>query len=183
MDNAPTPAKKSPVKKKKRNDFQFFMDFVDKLVENVLIFMLISVLCCVWLQVLGRYLPFIKPFPWTEEIARWLLVWLTFLGASHVAKTSSFTRVDFFVRKTSKSIQKGLGIFTKICILAYTGWFSCKSLIVFTTVAVFERGPTTQLPMLLMRSAVFVGMAVTFLQMLSSGGIYLEEPEEEGSSV
>lgn len=167
----------------KKNGFQEFMDFVDSLVKKLLIFMMMCVVCCVLLQVLGRYIPFIKPFTWTEEIARWLLVWLTFLGASHVAKASSYTRVDYFVNKLSPKAKKYVGIFDKLCMLAFSGYFAFKSLIVFTTVSVHELGPATQLPMLLVRTSVFVGMAITFLQMLSAGGILLLDPDEEADSV
>jgi len=183
MDEPSISTNNNKPKKRKRNDFQQFMDFFDKLVETVLISMMCGVLICVWLQVLGRYLHFVKPLPWTEEIARWILVWLTFLGASHVAKTSSFTRVDFFVKKASPKVQEIIGIFNKLCMIGFTGWFTYKSFTVFTTVSVHELGPTTQLPMLIMRSAVFVGIGITCLQMLANGGIYLEAPEEEEQSV
>ena len=149
-------------KKKKRNAYQEFMDFVDSVVKELLIFMMICVVLCVLLQVAGRYLPFIKPLPWTEEIARWLLVWLTFLGASHIAKSSSYTRIDIFTSKMSPKVQKVISVISKLCMLGFVGVFAAKSLIVFTTVSVHEKGPSSQLPMLLMRSAVFVGMIITF---------------------
>ena len=171
------------VKEKKKNGYQKFMDVIDKIIEALLLAMLIAVLVCVWLQVSGRYIKIVRPFPWTEEIARWLLVWLTFLGASHVAKTSSYTRVDFFVKKMSPKAQKAVNIFDKLLILGFSGWFTYKSFRVFTTVSTQERGPTTQLPMIVMRAAVFIGMGITFLQMLSSGGIHMIEPEEEEQTV
>lgn len=55
-------------KKKKRNAYQEFMDFVDSVVKELLIFMMICVVLCVLLQVAGRYLPFIKPLPWTKKL-------------------------------------------------------------------------------------------------------------------
>ena len=170
-------------KKKKRNAYQEFMDFVDSVVKELLIFTMICVVLCVLLQVAGRYLPFIKPLPWTEEIARWLLVWLTFLGASHIAKSSSYTRIDIFTSKMSPKVQKVISVISKLCMLGFVGVFAVKSLIVFTTVSVHEKGPSSQLPMLLMRSAVFVGMIITFLQMLSAGGIFLTDPEEESETL
>ena len=168
---------------KRRNGYQEFMDFVDGLCKKLLIAMMIMDLACVLIQVVCRWIPSIKTPSWTEEIARWLLVWLTFLGASHIAKTSSYTRVDFFVEKMSPKVKRAVGVFSKVCMLAFSGFFSYKALVVFTTVSVHEKGPSTQLPMLLMRSAVFVGMIITFLQMISAGGIFLEDPEEEESSV
>lgn len=42
-------------KKKKRNAYQEFMDFVDSVVKELLIFMMICVVLCVLLQVAGRY--------------------------------------------------------------------------------------------------------------------------------
>lgn len=166
-------------KLKGKNGFQKYMNFIDFLIQKLLIFMMICVVICVVLQILGRYIPFIKPFTWTEEIARWLLVWLTFLGASHIAKSSSYTRVDFFVNKMSPQVRKIVGVICKLCMLSFTGYMAYKSLFVFTTVSTHELGPSTQLPMLILRSAVIVGMTVTFLQMISAGGLFLLNPEEE----
>ena len=182
-NTAPDENVQQPVKKKKkRSDFQLFMDFLDSLFEKLLIFMLIAVLICVWLQVLGRYISIVKPFPWTEEIARWLLVWLTFLGATHVAKSSSYTRVDFFVAKFPAKLQKVVGIFDKCCMLAFTGWFAYKSFVVFTTVSTHELGPTTQLPMIIMRAAGFTRMGISFLQIISAGVLLLLSQEDEEMS-
>lgn len=168
---------------KKKNTYQEFMDFVDELVKKLLILMMMCLVACVLLQVVGRYVPFIKPFSWTEEIARWMLVWLSFLGASHIAKSSSYIRVDFFVNIMPQGVKKVVNTISKLVMLAFTGWFAYKSFIVFTTVSTHEVGPTTQLPMLLVRSSMFIGMAITFLQMLSAGGLMLLDPEEEAASV
>ena len=168
---------------KKKNTYQEFMDFVDEVVKKLLILMMMCLVGCVLLQVVGRYVPFIKPFSWTEEIARWMLVWLSFLGASHIAKSSSYIRVDFFVNIMPQGVKKVVNTISKLVMLAFTGWFAYKSFIVFTTVSTHEVGPTTQLPMLLVRSSMFIGMAITFLQMLSAGGLMLLDPEEEAASV
>lgn len=100
-----------------------------------------------------------------------------------IGKSSSYTRIDIFTSKMSPKVQKVISVISKLCMLGFVGVFAVKSLIVFTTVSVHEKGPSSQLPMLLMRSAVFVGMIITFLQMLSAGGIFLTDPEEESETL
>lgn len=49
------------------------------------------------LQVFTRYV-INAPFTWTEELAKMLFVWITFLGAAVIAKRSAHIAIDFVTR-------------------------------------------------------------------------------------
>lgn len=53
--------------------------------ENLVTFLMISVTLCVLLQVIARFVIKI-PIPWTEELARYLLIMVCFLGGIIVSK-------------------------------------------------------------------------------------------------
>jgi len=61
----------------------------------------------VFLQVLNRYL-LNNPLSWTEEVARIIFVWITFLGAFVAVTTNSHIRVVAFVRRFSVPTQEVL---------------------------------------------------------------------------
>lgn len=165
-------------KKKKRNAFQEFMDFIDDIVMNLCVIFMFLMFVLVLLQVFSRYLlPF--SLSWTEELARFLMLWLIFLGASHIAKASSYIRVDFLVKKMSGGIQKALNILAKLTILIVSGYFAWLSFTVFTTTAVREVSPSMQIPMIIPRFSMVIGFALVFLQAISSGGMMLLSNEEE----
>jgi C4-dicarboxylate transporter DctQ subunit len=58
-------------------------------------FIVLSGACEIFL----RYTPGMKSLSWSDEIMRYLNIWLIFLGASLTAKTNSHMSMDFFVRK------------------------------------------------------------------------------------
>ena len=51
------------------------------------------------LEIFFRYTPGFQSFGWSDEIMRYLDIWLVFLGASLAAKTNGHMAMDFFVRK------------------------------------------------------------------------------------
>lgn len=93
--------------KTKRNLFQEYMDFIDRIVKWLCIGLMLFMLIVVLFQVISRKIPFIGSFSWTEELARYLMLWLVFLGSSHIAEASSYIRVTFLVREAFCKDAKG----------------------------------------------------------------------------
>lgn len=169
-------------KKRKRNSFQEFMDFVDVIVMHICVVLMFAMFVMVLLQVISRYLlPF--SLSWTEELARFLMLWLIFLGASHIAKASSYIRVDFIIKKMPFFVQTALNVLIKLIILAVSGYFAYLSFTVFTTTAVREVSPSMQIPMLIPRFSMVIGFALVFLQALSAGGLTLLPNEEDEGGI
>lgn len=59
------------------------------------------------LQIFARYL-FHSPFIWPEEVARLLLVWMTFIGAAALARRGGDLAVDTFVEMLPRLPRRGL---------------------------------------------------------------------------
>lgn len=55
---------------------------VDKALRTILVVLVVALVSSVAWQVLSRYL-LTDPSPWTEELARFLLIWIGMLGASY----------------------------------------------------------------------------------------------------
>ena len=51
--------------------------------------------------------------PWGEELARFFLIWLTFLGCSMAIKQDCHLSVDFFVRMAPQKIRLIIGLIVK----------------------------------------------------------------------
>ncbi len=60
----------------------------------------------VW-QVLSRYL-FVVPAAWTEELARFLLIWIGMLGAAYAYRQGSHLGVDLLANKLEESGRQRL---------------------------------------------------------------------------
>jgi len=61
--------------------------------EKALIIGFIAMTAIIFLQVIFRYF-LLQSLSWSEEVARYLFVWLTFLGASVVARSRSHIMVE-----------------------------------------------------------------------------------------
>ena len=66
--------------------------------DDFTLFLFICLLVAATLQVLSRYV-LEAPLPWTEELARFLLVWVAFLGSASVARRKMHIAVEFFSNK------------------------------------------------------------------------------------
>ncbi|MBA7570198.1 hypothetical protein ES708_11946 [subsurface metagenome] len=68
---------------------------------------------------IGRY-TISKPVPMADELGAYLLVFITFLGASYVLKEKSHITVDFVVRMLSKRVAGWLNVVTDIMSILVT---------------------------------------------------------------
>ena len=59
----------------------------------------------VFLQVLYRYI-FAQPLQWSEELARYLFVWLSILGATLAVQKKGHFGLDFFYKMVSNRFQR-----------------------------------------------------------------------------
>lgn len=56
---------------------------------------------------------------WTEELARYLLIWVSLLGGAVAFGTKGHLGVDFFVGKFDPAVQKLLAIFVHLVVLFF----------------------------------------------------------------
>lgn len=71
---------------------------VTLLLEKLLIVMMFAIVVTVSWQVFSRFV-LSDPSSFTEELSRYLLIWIGILGASYAYKTKAHLGLDFFVSK------------------------------------------------------------------------------------
>ena len=86
---------------------------------NVALILLVAVLVMdvVW-GVFTRY-ALGEQAQWTEELARFLLVWVSLLGAASAFESQGHLGVDYFVRKFHPEVQKPLAMVTQVIVLLF----------------------------------------------------------------
>ncbi len=65
--------------------------------------------------------------PWPEEISRFALVWLTFIGAALAAKRQSHVLVDFFVSFLPERARCALAVLVNVVLLLFLVLFFALS--------------------------------------------------------
>ncbi|MEY4245981.1 MAG: 2,3-diketo-L-gulonate transporter small permease protein YiaM [Verrucomicrobiota bacterium] len=63
--------------------------------------------------------------PWTEELARFLLIWVGMLGAALAFQRSGHLGVDYFVGKLHEDSRRWMRVFTWLVILFFAGSILC----------------------------------------------------------
>ena len=95
-------------------------DYPNRLEDYLSIFVLVLLVLDVSLQVITRYV-FNKPLGWTEEIARYLLILLTFVGGPIAARKNSNVSLDFMLVNAPCKTKKLLGTITDVIELFFYG--------------------------------------------------------------
>jgi len=99
------------------------MRFLKRLYENALeILALIaftSLIFLTFLQVLSRYV-FQTPITFTEEMGRFLFIWISFLGAAIVMKHDKHIRLDLLQEKVHQNVRSMIDIMVFLLIFAFS---------------------------------------------------------------
>jgi TRAP-type C4-dicarboxylate transport system permease small subunit len=71
-----------------------------------------------FVQVVSRYV-FGVSFFWAEELARFSMIWIAFLGAAVGVSQKAHTRIDFFINLLPKPARKWVEIFDNLVCLVF----------------------------------------------------------------
>jgi uncharacterized RDD family membrane protein YckC len=94
---------------------QRISDIANRITEGLLVVILSGMAVVVFLQVIFRYLLNLPLF-WTEEFARYSLVWASLLGSAVAVKRGQHIAVTIFMDRLPKALRRGLTIFALISV-------------------------------------------------------------------
>lgn len=132
-----------------------------------------AIVAVVFGQVVSRFL-FNAPFSWSEEVARYLQVWLIMLGSAACLRKGLHLTVDYAVHSLPESTRRSLrivslaGILLFLCVVFASG----IALIAATS---SQRTPALQVPIWVVYLALPVG---SLLMLLESAALMLTAIDE-----
>ncbi|KYO66908.1 TRAP transporter small permease [Thermovenabulum gondwanense] len=143
------------------------MRFFNNIEEYLVIVLIFAMTIVVTLQVIFRFI-LKASLPWSEEFARYMLVWATFLGASIGVKRGAHIGVEAFTMLLPKNIKKYIQYFAIIlCIIFCLIVFKESISIIQKQIINHQVSPAMRIPMWWAYMAIPTGMlfmAVRFLQ-------------------
>jgi len=89
-----------------------------KLENAIIILVVLGIVASIFLQVIFRYV-IQAPLSWTEELARSLLIWLTFVGAALALREGGHFALDVLIGKLPAKIRAGF----ELVLMAITAIF------------------------------------------------------------
>lgn len=81
------------------------VDSAGRLLGQLLALLMLALVASVAWQVLSRYLLAV-PAPWTEELARFLLIWIGLLGAAYAYRTGSHIGFDLLSNRLGAPVSR-----------------------------------------------------------------------------
>jgi TRAP-type C4-dicarboxylate transport system permease small subunit len=136
----------------------------------------------VFYQVFTRYF-LSDPAGWTEEIARYLLVMVVFIGASMSVRKNNHIQVDFLYRLMPRWLGRTLSTLVDLVRVAFLGYATWLTWLLTQRIGE-QRMAIVELPMGIVFSAMLFGFALMFLRSLQvawrhwkAGYSVLERPE------
>lgn len=92
---------------------------IERIFEFFCGFSIAALVVVVSAQVISRALKI--SLPWAEELARFFMIWLTFIGCSLAVCRKGHLSVDFFVNMAKPKLRFFIGSLTHIIIIAFFG--------------------------------------------------------------
>lgn len=137
---------------------------VNALMEKLLLVTGVAISVILFAQVLARYMG--ASLSWSEEVGRYLLVAITFLGATVAYKRANFIGLAGFGAKLGPAMERAIVRLLQLLTLALFGlitWFG-----VFYTVTSWEQASTAvQMPMSIPLSVIPLSGIVFLLHVLA----------------
>ena len=92
---------------------------IDKSLAAVLVTLMVIMVITVSWQVITRYL-LNSPSSYTEELATYLLIWISLLGAAYALRARAHLGIDFLVRRMSQDRQQMMRMVVHSVVIAFS---------------------------------------------------------------
>ncbi|EAZ81026.1 TRAP transporter small permease [Algoriphagus machipongonensis] len=143
--------------------------YLDKWISHLLIFLMALMVLNVTWQVVSRYV-FQDPSSFTDELSRYMLIWVGMLGAAYVAGKNDHLAIDILLTKINEKAQDKLMILINCCILVFALVVMVigGANLVYLTFILEQKSATLQIPLAFIYGIIpFSGLLVIYYQLVS----------------
>jgi len=144
-----------------------FLKFLDEHAEEIALVILMACMSVIiGVQVFMRYV-MKSSLSWSEEIARYMFIWLIYIGISYGVKTDRHINVDAVRRILPKKINAIVSAISDLIFLLFSIIVVAAGMKVATKIFMSgQRTPALQIPMGLIYMAVPVGFTLVTIRLL-----------------
>ncbi|MBT8299415.1 MAG: TRAP transporter small permease [Maribacter sp.] len=121
---------------------------IDKFLANFLVIIMAIMTINVLWQVASRYI-LGSPSSFTDELARYLMIWIGILGAAYVSGRNMHVAIDVLPRRLRQNTQKKLMLIVRILIILFclVAMVIGGSRLVYITYVLDQNSPALQVPL------------------------------------
>ncbi len=136
---------------------------LNSITEKILFVLLSAMTLIVFSQILFRYV-FQTPLYWSEEAARYIMIWIVFLGASIGIRKGSHLGFTWFVDKSGSKVRKVCALVAHVGLLAFALNITYYGTII-TLQNTEQLSPGLQLPIAFVYACLPVGGVLCIIQL------------------
>ena len=138
-----------------------FNDLLLSLCKYAIILMVPLMTGIIFVQVILRYV-FQSPFSWAEELARYLLIWITCLGSAYAIRDGMHISISYLQSKLKGSTQTVVRMVIYVLTLGFF-IYCIKEGMLFSLAQWTQLSTAMQIPMTFPYIAIPIGFAIMFL--------------------
>ena len=147
----------------------------DNFEKTICILLMSSMTSIIFLQFVMRRV-FNNSLPWSEELARYLFIWLIYIGISYGAKMKSHIKLELAVVKLPAKIQPFFVILAELLFLGFAlfiVYFSWE--VVQRQIFLGQTSPAMRLPMSVVYAAPMVGFFLASIRQIQVIVLYVKD--------
>ena len=140
----------------------------DNLEEFIIVPPIFAMSIIIFIQVICRYV-FQNSLTWSEELARYMFVWLVYFSVSFTARRQKHIRIDAAINLYPKKLRPYIEILSEIIVLAFSIFIAVTGVTVFHKIAWSgQMSPAMGIPMQFVYAAPMIGLALTAIRQLQT---------------
>ena len=139
---------------------------LDKIIELLLVSILSAMVINVLWQIITRYFS-ASPSSFSDELARYLMIWLGLMGSAYVSGKKEHVSIDYFLKKLNHKKKVLLNRLIDFIILFFAFFVMIigGGHLVFVTIKLEQLSPSLQIPMGFVYSVIpLSGLIIIFYQ-------------------
>ena len=129
---------------------------LEKVCDAACVMLGFVVLGCMCLGIATRYIDGLTPFLWTDDLARYAMIWCAFLAASSALKKGQFLCFDLLVKALPDRFGRVMALLSDVLMLVFMACF-LKYGLAFLPITFLQRSSAMHLPMFYPYLALFAG--------------------------
>ena len=143
---------------------KWLSDTLNKISIYMVVLSMLSMSIIVIAQVFARFV-LLNSITWSEEISRYLMIWICFLGSAIACKYGAHICVNFILDRFPKKIQSFVSFLTNICTLIFLYFCITKSFTLIQFV-IHQKSAAARISMAWAYSAVPVGCIIMAIHII-----------------
>ena len=138
---------------------------VDRLVNYICIVLMAVMTCIVLLQVSSRFMPYKNP-NWTEELSRYVMIYIAYIGASTGIREWTNVGVDFVIERLPKTGKFILNCIIRLTICIFWCFVLYLSVKVLPKTGLRQKSASMGFPVFYAQISLIIGAVLCIVQSL-----------------